>query len=57
MKCVATHAHFQESPPLTDIEVEGVNDGSVKPSADAFTTQVIKADAAGVFAYAMPKAA
>ena len=42
---------------MTDIEVEGVNDGSVKPSADAFTTQVIKADAAGVFAYAMPKAA
>jgi cobalt/nickel transport protein len=43
--------------PFADIEVEWTNDGSVKPPADAFKTQVIKADAGGVFAYAMPKAA
>jgi len=43
--------------PFADIEVEWTNDGSVKPPADAFNTQVIKADANGVFSYAMPKAA
>jgi len=43
--------------PFAEIEVEWVNDGSVKPPADAFNTQAIKADAEGVFAYAMPKAA
>src|SRR5271165_180311 len=43
--------------PFADIEVEWTNDGSVKPPADAFNTQVIKADAEGVFSYAMPKAA
>ncbi len=42
--------------PFAQIEVEYVNDGSVKPSNDAFITQVIKADAQGVFAYAMPRA-
>jgi cobalt/nickel transport protein len=42
--------------PFADIEVEWINDGSVNPPADAFNTQVIKADAEGVFAYAMPKA-
>jgi cobalt/nickel transport protein len=41
--------------PFAEIEVEFVNDGSVKPPNDAFITQVIKADAAGVFAYAMPR--
>ena len=43
--------------PFADIEVEWTNDGSVKPPADAFNTQVIKADAKGVFSYAMPRAA
>lgn len=42
--------------PFAEIEVEFVNDGSVKPPNDAFVTQVIKADANGVFSYAMPRA-
>jgi len=36
--------------------VEWRNDGTVKAPADAFVTQVIKADGEGVFAYAMPRA-
>lgn len=42
--------------PFAEIEVEYVNDGSVTPPNDAFVTQVIKADANGVFSYAMPRA-
>lgn len=42
--------------PFAEIEVEWVNDGSVTPPNEAFITQVIKADAGGVFAYAMPRA-
>lgn len=42
--------------PFAEIEVEWRNDGSVTPPNDAFVTQVIKADAAGVFAYALPRA-
>ena len=43
--------------PFATIEVEYYNqDGTVKPPADEFVTQEIKADANGVFAYAMPKA-
>jgi cobalt/nickel transport protein len=42
--------------PFAEIEVEYVNDGSIAAPNDAFVTQVIKADAAGVFAYAMPRA-
>ena len=42
--------------PFAEVEVEWKNDGSVKPPNDAFVTQVIKADAGGVFAYAMPRA-
>jgi cobalt/nickel transport protein len=42
--------------PFAEIEVEFVNDGSIKPPNDAFVTQVIKADANGVFSYAMPRA-
>jgi cobalt/nickel transport protein len=38
------------------VEVEWRNDGSVVPSSDAFVTQVIKTDANGVFAYAIPRA-
>lgn len=42
--------------PFAEVEVEWRNDGSVTPPADAFVTQVIKADAAGVFAYGIPRA-
>ncbi len=42
--------------PFATVEVEWRNDGSVTPPADAFVTQVIKTDAHGVFAYAMPRA-
>ncbi len=42
--------------PFAEIEVEYVNDGAVTPPNDAFITQVIKADASGAFAYAMPRA-
>lgn len=42
--------------PGAEIEVEWVNDGSLTPPNDAFVTQVIKADAAGTFAYALPRA-
>lgn len=42
--------------PFATVEVEWRNDGTVTPPADAFVTQVIKADAQGVFAYAMPRA-
>ena len=46
-----------EPVPFAEIEVEYVNEGdAVKPPNDAFITQVIKADAQGVFAYAMPRA-
>lgn len=42
--------------PFAEIEVEWCNDGSITPPSDAFITQVIKADAAGEFSYAMPRA-
>lgn len=42
--------------PFATVEVEWRNDGSVKPPADPFVTQVTKADSNGVFSYAMPKA-
>lgn len=42
--------------PFAPVEVEWVNDGSLKAPADPFVTQVIKADAAGQFAYSMPRA-
>ncbi len=43
--------------PYAEIEVEYYNkDGRVKPPADPYITQVIKADENGVFSYAMPKA-
>lgn len=42
--------------PFAEIEVEYWNvRGEVKPPADAFVTQVIKADAHGVFSYVMPR--
>ena len=43
--------------PFAEIEVEYFNEGKkVAIPADPFVTQVIKADANGVFAYAMPRA-
>ncbi len=43
--------------PFAEIEVEYYNRGDkVTPPADAFVTQVIKADAQGVFCYSMPRA-
>lgn len=42
--------------PFAPVEVEWRNDGSVIPPADAFETQLIKADANGTFAYAIPRA-
>lgn len=42
--------------PFAEIEVEYRNDGSVSAPNDAFVTQVITADAAGTFHYAMPRA-
>ena len=42
--------------PFAEVEVEWLNDGSVTPSADAYVTQVIKADANGTFSYALPRA-
>ncbi|WP_420844270.1 DUF4198 domain-containing protein [Lamprobacter modestohalophilus] len=42
--------------PFATVEVEWHNDGSVEPPAAPFVTQVVKADANGVFSYAMPRA-
>lgn len=43
--------------PFAEVEVEYYNEGGrVKTPNDAFVTQVIKADAQGVFCYTMPKA-
>ncbi|GAB4134050.1 MAG: DUF4198 domain-containing protein [Thermogutta sp.] len=43
--------------PFAAVEVEYWNEGGrVAPPNDAYVTQVIKADAAGVFCYAMPRA-
>ncbi|SEH34953.1 DUF4198 domain-containing protein [Magnetospirillum fulvum] len=42
--------------PFAEIEVEWVNDGSVKAPSDPFVTQIVKANAQGEFSYAMPRA-
>jgi len=43
--------------PYAEVEVEYYNEeGKIKPPADPYITQVVKADANGVFTYAMPKA-
>ena len=43
--------------PFSEVEVEYFDNGkSIKPPADPMITQVVKADANGVFTYAMPKA-
>ncbi|TKB48616.1 DUF4198 domain-containing protein [Ferrimonas sediminicola] len=47
--------HQGEPVPFAEVEVEWRNDGSVTPPSDGYVTQVIKADANGVFSYAMPR--
>jgi len=42
--------------PHAEVEVEYRSNGTVAAPADPFVTQVIKADANGVFTYAMPRA-
>lgn len=42
--------------PFAEVEVEWRNDGSLEAPSDPYITQVIKADANGTFAYAMPRA-
>jgi len=43
--------------PYAEVEVEYYNEGGkIKPPAEPYITQVVKADQNGVFAYAMPKA-
>ncbi len=43
--------------PYAEVEVEYYNeDGKIKPPAEPYITQVIKADKNGVFTYAMPRA-
>jgi cobalt/nickel transport protein len=48
--------HAGKPVPFATVEVEWLNDGSITAPADPFVTQVIKADATGQFAYAMPRA-
>lgn len=45
-----------EPVPFAEVEVEWLNDGSVTPPADAYVTQVVRADANGTFSYVMPRA-
>lgn len=42
--------------PGAEVEVEFMNDGSVKPPNAAFVTHAVKADSNGVFSYAIPRA-
>lgn len=42
--------------PGAEVEVEYLGNGSVEAPSDPYVTQVVKADAGGVFTYAMPKA-
>lgn len=42
--------------PFAEVEVTWRNDGSIVPPTDAHRTQLIKADANGTFAYALPRA-
>jgi cobalt/nickel transport protein len=45
-----------EPVPFAKVEVEWRNDGSLTAPSDPFITQVLKADANGVFSYSMPRA-
>lgn len=42
--------------PYAEVEVEWRNDGSLEPPTGPYVTQLVKADAQGVFSYAMPRA-
>ncbi len=42
--------------PFAEVEVEWINDGSVKAPNEAFITQVVRADQNGVFAQTLPRA-
>ncbi len=42
--------------PYARVEIEWINDAKIKVPSDPFTTQVVKADQNGVFAYAIPRA-
>lgn len=42
--------------PFAEVEVEWVNDGSVKAPSDPFVTQVVKANSLGEFSYGLPRA-
>ncbi len=42
--------------PFARVEIEWINDAKIKVPSDPFTTQVVKADQNGVFAYAIPRA-
>lgn len=44
-----------EPVPFAEVEVEWRNDGSVGVPNDVYATQVVRADANGVFSYAMPR--
>ena len=49
--------HMGKPVPFAPVEVEYLNrNGRVKPPNDAFITQVVKTDAAGLFSYTIPKA-
>ncbi|MBV5308251.1 DUF4198 domain-containing protein [Chromatium okenii] len=48
--------HNGQPVPFTKVEIEWRNDGSIKPPASPFVTQMVKTDANGVFNYAMPRA-
>jgi cobalt/nickel transport protein len=48
--------HGGKPVPHAEVEVEYYNQAGVVPPNDAFITQVIKADASGMFSYSMPKA-
>ncbi|WP_417845433.1 DUF4198 domain-containing protein [Thalassospira povalilytica] len=47
--------HNGDPVPFAEVEVEYANDGSITLPNATFATQVIKADANGIFHYAMPK--
>lgn len=48
--------HEGQPVPFAEVEVEYRSEGTVTAPADPFVTQVIRADANGVFTYAMPRA-
>jgi cobalt/nickel transport protein len=42
--------------PNARVEIEWVNDAGIKVPSDPFTTQIVKTDQNGIFAYAIPRA-